>query len=646
MAHLSVFRWAGNCDSSWEWIAEVWQVDANGNKTKLGDDTTCTDLGSMFALTELANGTRRLAAGCEFQGSGDAGIVQILDWDGSAWVNVTGSPLAVDLAGTTAGLFGFDMAWENLGTRLAISAPNYMLVEKGLVRMYDYDGTSAWTQLGADLKGSQVSEKSGFPMGMSSDCETLVIGSPNKYSTVVGNETQATGAVQIYTLNGITWQFVEEIVGEGTDDRCGRGISVKSDGTLFCAFSAYHNLNHGQVRVLELSGSSWTTIGEFEGDNEGDLLGFNNMAVTLTDDGTRIAMASIHAQTNGIVQVFDGSVIAAPSQAPSGVIQDNNMNIGTFDWDIERVGDVEIVFSEEADASEIKLHYNISLRETKIEALEADCSTPIPPNVTTLTSSIIPTSSSYGNFTVTDYPGVLTDVATGEGLISIYIRVDLTLGDAANTSVSFHEQKLFVSVGLLQGFEVTGSDLTRLNATEEAGAADFDFNVTACHCDDVGSCINTVLTQGSNVRLCVRTNAPNVEFVDIRELTMAQGAFNTTPIVAGVKDSLTEVTINGKEASIQYQIISAFFSDPNPLDIEASGAALLAFTDDNGRRLLRSAKVVNELDQEEKGEDRFRVSLPAESALLDSSGAACGMAGGFAPMGAIVIGGVAGAMIL
>jgi len=206
------------------------------------------------------------------------------------------------------------------------------------------------------------------------------------------------------------------------------------------------------------------------------------------------------------------------------------------------------------------------------------------------------------------------------------IRVDLILDDPpAYTSVTFHEQKLFVSVGLLQGFQVTGIDLTRLNATEESGSADFDYELESCQCDSEGTCVNSVLTQGSDVLLCLVTSAPNVEIVDIRSLVMTQGSFNSTPIVSGVEDPLTEVTIDGKEASIRYQIISAFFSDPDPEDIVATGAALLAFTDDNGRRLLRSANVVARQLVEETGEEGWSVRMAAESDEPESSGAfACG----------------------
>lgn len=115
--------------------AEVWNVDSSGTKTKLGSDITCSEHGSMLGLTETFTGTTRIAVACEFHGLEDSGQVRVLDYNTTSaeWEEVGGSPLAVDATGTTDGLFGFDLAWAKDGTRLAVSAPNYLdtLFEQG-----------------------------------------------------------------------------------------------------------------------------------------------------------------------------------------------------------------------------------------------------------------------------------------------------------------------------------------------------------------------------------------------------------------------------------------------------------------------------------------------------------------------------------
>ena len=353
-----------------------------------------------------------------------------------------------------------------------------------------------------------------------------------------------------------------------------------------------------------------------------------------------VAFAILTSRVLGTRTHYAPSLAPSTSPAPSFAVQEQTR----FDWDITRVGNADVAFSEDAETSEIKLHYNISVRDTMIQALESDCVTPIPPNVASLTFEMNKTSVTHANFTVnvdikqeaiSKYPAVWTDVSVGEGLISMCVRVDLMLDDAFNTSVMFHEQKVFISVSSLQdfnGFDVTGISLNRLNATEENGSGNFSYNVTACQCDASGICGNSVLTQGDSVYLCLETLSPNIVIVDVRELTMAQGAFNTTPIVAGAKDAMTLVTVEGKQASIRYQLISAFFSTPNPEELVAIGSALLGFSDDNGRRLVRAKIVQRELQDEEPVEN-FNVRMTVES---DSSGTC---AGGIASMVLLMIGG-------
>lgn len=174
---------------------------------------------------------------------------------------------------------------------------------------------------------------------------------------------------------------------------------------------------------------------------------------------------------------------------------------------------------------------------------------------------------------------------------------------------------------MLQGFEITGIETNRLNATNSTGSADFDYNITACQCNADGDCGNGVLSQGNDVYLCIETAAPNLEIEDVRELVMTQGDFSTTPIVAGVQDALTEVTVDNKKAMIRYQIISAFFLDANPEDIVASGSILLALAGSDGRRYLRTSRIEvvprHEL-QEQSEEGRWSIRLAVESAVPEN----------------------------
>jgi len=156
------------------------------------------------------------------------------------------------------------------------------------------------------------------------------------------------------------------------------------------------------------------------------------------------------------------------------------------------------------------------------------------------------------------------------------------------------------------------------------------------------------VTQGSDLYICMETTAPNVEIAEIRELTMAQNEFNTTPNVAGVEDPVMFVTIRGKEASIRYQI---FFADPFPEDIMASGIVLLAFTEEGSRRLLRP-NYIYVMQPEPKRElldgavqEGFSVVMGAQGNPSESSGAfAPGAFGGFASLMLVTMPVVVGAV--
>lgn len=84
-------------------LAEVWEVDAAGNKMQLGSTITCTDAGSMVALMETSSGATRIAVGCEFDGSGESGLTKVLDYNGTDWVELASSPLSMDPMGVMDG---------------------------------------------------------------------------------------------------------------------------------------------------------------------------------------------------------------------------------------------------------------------------------------------------------------------------------------------------------------------------------------------------------------------------------------------------------------------------------------------------------------------------------------------------------------
>jgi hypothetical protein len=419
------------------------------------------------------------------------------------------------------------------------------------------------------------------------------------------------------------------------------------------------------MRVFKLTSGSWAEEYEFEGSTEKGRLGGGILGVTMTGDGSALATGSTRAATNGLVEAFHFGWSSQPSESPSAaptlsgapsaapsvsnapsqktsVVSTQNK----FAWDLVRLGDAAVAFSADASESEIVLNYNISIRETNIQVFQFDCNTIVPPEEVSLNGTISefsPVSTTHQNLTIrVDIKqdavigsGIWSDGETdGVGTISMCIRVDLTLDDENKTSVTFHEQKLDLTIGLLQGFEVTGIDLNRTEASNEDGTGNFDYELTACQCDEASVCVpeGTLLTQGEDVFICVETEAPDVEIERIQSLRMNQGTFDQFPIINGVEGPLTSVsyTTNRKEASIRYQLISRFFEDPTPQSIIANGTALLAFTDNTGGRRLLRAKLVERALAEPNLVDRalssdsesFAVTVELAAGVEETSSAA------------------------
>jgi hypothetical protein len=303
--------------------------------------------------------------------------------------------------------------------------------------------------------------------------------------------------------------------------------------------------------------------------------------------------------------------------------------MGKFDWDLTRVGTAQIAFNEDVDMGEIILNYNISLRHVEITVFEENCITPVPSSVATASDSTTQTSSRHGTLTVSlDIiqdavvgSGIWSDGDVGIGYIEVCVRIDLMLDDEG-ISVHFHEQKLYVTIDLLQGFEVTTVDLSRDPADQQDGDAAVDYDLLVCHCDEKFECMTSLLIQGSDVYICVKTLADDVEVIDIQALSFSQGSFSVDSVVDGVPDILSDVFVIDKKGIVRSQMLSVFFEHDNPTDVIAEGTALLGFTGDAGTRLLRSNIITRDLNGKvTEGDTSFRLPLAVASSLEDASGA-------------------------
>jgi Flp pilus assembly pilin Flp len=172
----------------------------------------------------------------------------------------------------------------------------------GHVRVYEnVDGT--WTQIGEDIAGEAVDDRSGWSLAISADGGIVAIGSD------LNNSWR--GQVEVYENIGGTWtQIGEDIEGENFQDISATSISLSNDGSIIAIGAPRSDgtaNNSGHVRVFENSGGSWIQIGQdIDGVQEQGRLG---NSVALNGEGNIIAIGASQNDENGTntgkVKVFE-----------------------------------------------------------------------------------------------------------------------------------------------------------------------------------------------------------------------------------------------------------------------------------------------------------------------------------------------------
>ena len=295
-----------------------------------------------------------------------------------------------------------------------------------------------------------------------------------------------------------------------------------------------------------------------------------------------------------VIAEFDPPTPTPSSPMPTSTITPTVV-LGKFDWDLERVGPVTVVFTDASEGEDIKMTYSISHRTAIIKIFDISCQNIVAQGIVEVSQKTKITSPTHSLLSVNldiNEQSVVTSsiwkdgVTTGEGFIELCVRVDLVLDDAAQTSVNFHEQKLYLSIGLSQGFAISQIDVDRDEADEKNQDAQVDFGITSCHCNATRVCVNDVLVQGADVFICVFTPTDSdIVISAVEELDFKQGSFSVAAVNNSVSDALTTVSLFGKTAVIRTQLRSEFFDATNPANMTAVGNVSIRFGNSTRRNL-------------------------------------------------------------
>jgi hypothetical protein len=209
--------------------------------------------------------------------------------------------LGGDIDGEAAGdRSGRSVSMNAVGNRVAIGA-NFSGSQSGSARVYNFDTTtlpSSWVQLGGDIDGEAVGDRSGMSVSMNAAGDRVAIGAPRNDGSGVNS-----GSTRVYQLNTATsppssppsWvQLGGDIDGEASDDQSGTSVSLNAVGdrvAIGAPFNDGNGSNSGSVRVYALDTSNvWVQLGgDIDGEAAGDLSGYS---VSMNAAGDRVAIGA------------------------------------------------------------------------------------------------------------------------------------------------------------------------------------------------------------------------------------------------------------------------------------------------------------------------------------------------------------------
>ena len=253
----------------------------------------------------------------------------------TGWIQM-GNDIDGETGGTQGDQSGTSVSLSADGTRVAIGArynDGIHGTNSGHCRIYEYglsDGTTGWFQLGHDIDGETGGDQSGYSVSLSTDGQRVAIGAI--YNNDNGTKSGQCRVYEYGLTGGITgWiQQGKDIDGGKigtTGDASGWSVSLSANGTRV-AIGAPHNndngIKSGQCRVYEYGTSGWIQLGtDINGETGGDELGYS---VSLSADGTHVAIGA--PNNNGYSRVYELVPNTIITTINSDVLVSGNITLG------------------------------------------------------------------------------------------------------------------------------------------------------------------------------------------------------------------------------------------------------------------------------------------------------------------------------
>ena len=296
--------------------------NVNGRWTQVGSDIDGEAAGDRSGWSvSLSSDGSTLAIGAPWNGR--AGHVRVYNNVAGTWTQVGSDIDGVVTTNTSLSFSGWSVSLSSDGSFVAIGDYAYPSSRNGRVKIYE-NISGTWTQVGSSIDGEGSLDNSGYSVSLSSDGSIVAIGAPANYAGA------GIGHVRVYkNLNGIWTQVGSDIDGEAVGDRSGESVSLSSDGNTV-AIGAFGNDatgdNAGHARVYKNVNNTWTQVGsDIDGEAAGDESG---IALSLSSDGSIVAIGAPwnagSASGSGHVRVY--------SLCDAVAISDTITACGSYTW--------------------------------------------------------------------------------------------------------------------------------------------------------------------------------------------------------------------------------------------------------------------------------------------------------------------------
>ena len=245
-------------------------------------------------------------------------ITRTYDWDGSNWQS-TGEFTTAD-----RGMYNSErtsLGMSDDGNVLVVGKPDGVLVYERI--------NGNWVIRGLEFDNGISGDDSGFSVDISSDGNTVVIGSPH-----MGNTANGKGSVSVHDWNGSEWIMRGGLLPEPdqSEYRIGHTVAISGDGNSV-AYSGPVG-GYGWVDVADWNGSEWVSRGGLIEDADlprGQRFGY---ALDLSSDGVTLATGDPSYTLR-----FEG---------------DRNGKVNTYEWPSSKL--LTVIGKSEVDFSSVSLN--------------------------------------------------------------------------------------------------------------------------------------------------------------------------------------------------------------------------------------------------------------------------------------------------